>query len=334
MIREEEITLNVVYVPNTVALLLPFLNTLLVHSSCQYRLVSNACTAEEEAILQEFAVNHDRVRFYSLEATHMLPHHKVLHRLLHVEDGLYFAFLDSDMVADGPFLRQMLTAMEGKDAIFTGLPMWHEVSEHTMPESFKIAGGRFYKTHNGRTLGLSYAAIYRRASLVPFMERTGLDFRRFEWIDVPIKYKTRLEAMGLRKQFYDTAKVINLFMEDDGYALVCAEVPNLIHFGGVSEQDAPDGKKMSLRQRLAKAMPPHLRHLYQILVWLKARVGLEEAKDMARLVQKRRITAALLGQYVKGEEVNWNHPDLHVLSQEIKANIQQKLARVSAVLRK
>ncbi|MFT6216464.1 MAG: hypothetical protein ACJAS3_002877 [Roseivirga sp.] len=61
--------------------------------------------------------------------------------------------------AKGSFLPELMSALKNRDAVFKGLPLWHENSEQPIPEEFRIMGGRYFKSHNNRLLGLSYMAV-------------------------------------------------------------------------------------------------------------------------------------------------------------------------------
>ena len=180
-LREEEIVFNIIYVRGTVAELLPLLRNLLSHSVCQYRLVSNHCTAAEEQLLSAEAATSKRLHFHNLGADQILQHHEALHRLMDYDDGPCFAFMDSDIFATGPFVSQFVEALQEHDGVFTGLPIWHEADDGVMPAEFQIAGGRFYKSHNGLTLGLTYCAIYKKEPLQAYMHRSGMDLGRYYW---------------------------------------------------------------------------------------------------------------------------------------------------------
>ncbi|MEL7148863.1 MAG: glycosyltransferase family A protein, partial [Bacteroidota bacterium] len=164
-VREEEVLINVIYVRGTVDRLLPFLTSLVNHSLCQFRLISNGCLAKEQALLQQYADHCERASFFDLKTPNVLPHHDVLMRLLPLEQGPVFAFLDSDILAKGPFLKQLLEASTNHQAVFTGFPLWHERNELKMRREFKILGGRFLHSHHEMLYGFSYAAIYRTAPL-------------------------------------------------------------------------------------------------------------------------------------------------------------------------
>ena len=185
---------NIIYVRGTVQPLLPMLSTLLAHSTCQYRMVSNACLPEEEALLQRYAAVEPQLHFYSLNTQKIASHHEAMHELLRLDDGPYFAMMDSDIFATAPFEEELLQALEQHKAVFTGLPIWHEHSDGVMPADFRIMGGRFYKAHNDMMLGMTYCAIYHKAPLQTFIQEQGINLASYTWSELPKPKQDQLKT--------------------------------------------------------------------------------------------------------------------------------------------
>ncbi|MFY0591946.1 hypothetical protein [Roseivirga sp.] len=327
------LTINIIYVKGTVDLLLPFLSTLLQFSECRFRLVSNACPANEEAQLKQFVITENRTSFYSLESYQVLLHHEVLHRLLAKEQSEWFAFMDSDIFAKGSFLPEMMYALKDKDAVFTGLPLWHEDSELKMPQKFKIMGGRYFMSHNDCLLGLSYMAIYRTGSLRHFIKSTGVDFRRYYWKEIPALYQDIISKAGLRKHMYDTAKVLNILWQDQGARMVYHPVDNLIHLGGVSGEDNQGGLFLAMKRNLLRLIPALISTSVKSMFGISDRISFQERLNIERLVKKRRISAMLLRQRLYSSSVGSDMQMRHFLGSEIAQKFETAIEIIDPVIK-
>jgi hypothetical protein len=227
-------TFDVIYLPGTVPTLYAFARSLAKHSRYRFRLVSNACTPGEEAFLAEQAARHPGLEFASLETQTILRHGEALQRLFRSESADYFACVDSDVFARGPFLTEARSLLSRHAGLSTGLVAWMAPEESVMPAHFVFMSGRFSRMDDGRCLGLSYCAIYRRADVERVMGRTGVTFHARTWAELSPDQRARLSSMKVMMRRYDTMKLLNLMLGDSGFSLaVCAE-PNLMHVGALS----------------------------------------------------------------------------------------------------
>jgi hypothetical protein len=227
-------TFDVIYLPGTVPTLFAFARSLAEHSPYRFRLVSNACTPREEAFLAEQAASHPALEFLSLETQTILRHGEALQRLFRSESADYFACVDSDVFARGPFLTEARSLLGQHAALSTGLVAWMAPEESVMPAYFVFMSGRFSCMDDGRCLGLSYCTIYRRAEVERVMGRTGVTFHARTWPELSPDQRARLSSMKVVMRRYDTMKLLNLMLGDSGRSLaVCAE-PNLVHVGALS----------------------------------------------------------------------------------------------------
>jgi hypothetical protein len=227
-------TFNVLYLPGTVRPLVDFARSLADHSGFRFRLVANGCSVEEEAFLAERAAADPRLEFASLRTKTILPHGEALDRLFRDDGGDYFACIDSDIFARGPFLTEAETMLSEHAALFSGLPAWLAPEERVMPADFAFMSGRFSHTADGRCLGVSYCAMYRRPELERVMDRTGVTFRGRRWSDLSAGQRVLLSKMKLAKRRYDTIKLVNLMLLDAGCSLAMCPEPNLMHVGALS----------------------------------------------------------------------------------------------------
>ncbi|NRD89679.1 hypothetical protein C8024_09775 [Sphingopyxis sp. BSNA05] len=104
----EQITFNIIYTPGTVIHLLPFVQSLLRQSAARFRLVDNGCMMPERRILENFVKTHERLELWQMSGDGCRPHGEVLDALFALETPGPFAFMDSDIVASGPFLDDVL----------------------------------------------------------------------------------------------------------------------------------------------------------------------------------------------------------------------------------
>jgi len=227
-------TFSIVYVPGTVHTLFDFARSLAEHAPYRFRLVSNACSPAEEALLAARCATQPRLEFASLETTSVLLHGEALQRLFARESADYFAFIDSDVFSRGPFLAEAQSLLERHAALFAGLPAWLAPDEHILPARFVSMGGRFSQTDDGRCLGVSYCALYQRAALETVMDRTGVTFHPRRWWDLSAEQRALLATMKLAKRRYDTLKLVNLMLGHAGFSLSMCSEPNLVHLGGLS----------------------------------------------------------------------------------------------------
>lgn len=326
------LTINVIYVKGTVKLLLPFLSSLLQYSDCHFRLISNACTADEEEDLTKFAASENRCFFYSLNTERILLHHEVLHRILPEETSPWFAFMDSDIIATGEFLPQLNEALINRQAVFTGLPLWHENTEMKMPKSFKIMGGRYFMSHNDHLLGLSYMAIYKTESLKRFIETSGIDFRRYYWKEIPVKYQKVINELGLRKHLYDTAKVLNIIWQQEGAAMAYKEVNTLIHLGGVSGSDNRGGYFYGLKKNVLRVVPALMSTSIKAILGIKDRISLKERLNIERLVKKRRMSANILRQRLYSPNIKTDRSDMSFVPDRVVKKIEVAIEDIMPVI--
>lgn len=258
----------------------------------------------------------------------MLPHHEVLHQLLPLDEDPWFAFIDSDMLALAPFMPPFRAAMEKHDGIFTGLPLWHEEHEQSIPLAYNVLGGRYYKAHNDMITGLSYCALYRREPLLRFMETSGIGFERYHWHQIPIHIQKQVQGLGLKKRFYDTAKLLNILWQQEGGRFCVLDSKELLHLGGISGTGSkPDaGWNGYLLGRWAGVIKRFIR-------FLRMTHNLSETLDLLRLVNKRRAMSELMGMLVRGESFDESHPVFRKLSAALRARMLHMAGIISNTYR-
>ncbi|MEQ9423290.1 MAG: glycosyltransferase family A protein [Cyclobacteriaceae bacterium] len=237
MKKFEDLTINIIYVKGSVNALLPLFDSLLKNSQCQFQIISNACTQDELRSLNAYCQrNSERVKLLDLMVTTIMPHHEVINVLLENETSDWFCFMDSDCLATGDFLGEWLFGMDESQALFTGFPIWYDYENFkVIPHNYKVLFGEYCESHNGVKFGITYCACYRTTILKQVMKEFGITFQRYLWQNIPRSIQNQLMSAELRKEFYDTGKLINILMVLGGAKFKVNESHSLIHLGGISQ---------------------------------------------------------------------------------------------------
>lgn len=288
--EHQKLKFNVIYVKGTVELLLPLLITMLKRTTCDFRLVSNGCTEQEEAILKRFVETDKRFTFYSFKSDSILRHHFILNELLFLDDSEYFAFIDSDMLADGDFTKSLLEELKTVSAVTTGLPIWHEEKDWVMKKEYNVMGGKYLRSHHNLTLGVTYCAIYDRNAAQQFMNMTGIKFDIYRWQDIPIKYRKLLEKLELKKDFYDTGKVFNILWQQYGGIVSYKATPELIHLGGISGDSDLGAFSNRIRHFIISNLPLKISGIIRSIYSRDFKLSIAESTDICYLAYRRRLT--------------------------------------------
>jgi hypothetical protein len=159
--------------------------------------------------------------------------------------------MDSDIFATGDFLSQLTP--EQYAGIFSGTAVWTSSEDEILPESFKIMSGMHTRTDKGHCLGSSFFALYNNQILTQLMQSTGIGFEEYRWHEIPSVFQQKLMAMGLIKESYDTGKVLNLLLLNQGEQMIYLDSPFLCHIGAISfipfQKKAAPGIKTKLINR-------------------------------------------------------------------------------------
>ncbi|CAN5623028.1 hypothetical protein BH10CHL1_BH10CHL1_41590 [soil metagenome] len=229
------LTFNIIYTAGTVQYLTFFVFSLLRCSDCSFRLVTNGCSLAEEQSLQQFCRKNDRLTFYRLPTEQLMPHGRALNHLQSLNHEDHFCFMDSDIYATGEFLAPFLQLSSNYTGLFSCSPVWCKTTEQILSSRNPIMAGEFNRTETGLCLGGTYFSIYDNAVLTAFRQSTKIGFERCQWAEIERPYQRRLCALQLKKEIYDTGKLLNLFLQDQGHQLATLETDRLIHLGGASD---------------------------------------------------------------------------------------------------
>lgn len=229
---------HIIYMPNTVRYLTPFVSSLLRWSDCTFKLVANGCDAAEEATLQQFCKNNSRLKFATLSVHEPVNHGMALNHLQSINRESTFCFMDSDIFATGPFMPEFTDRIDQYSGLFSGTPLWCIAGEGILSKEYPRMYGRYHHTESGICLGSSYFAIYDNQLLREVIRSTQIDFQSRFWPQIPKKHQQMLTRMGLARKAYDTGKLINLLMHHQGHKLWFCNVSTLPHLGGLSRFSA------------------------------------------------------------------------------------------------
>jgi len=246
-----DVQFNIIYTPDTAALLSPFVGSLLQWSDCSYRLISNGCPEAERNILKNLAARHDRLDYLCFSESGMIEHATVLNALQTEEQGEWFCALDSDIYASGPWLDTVAELSSDSAGIFTGLPTWCISDDTILPAKFERLQGTHVALSNGTSIGSTYFMVYNNAMVNRVRKETGVGFERYRWSDLPDEHKPVAEKYGARMFDYDTAIIMNLLITERGGKITYTDLPGITHLGGLAE-DRSHRSKHYFRGRLDK----------------------------------------------------------------------------------
>jgi hypothetical protein len=230
------LTFHIVYVPGSVAFLLPFVATLLRWSDCRFRLVANGCTAAEVALLHARCAAEPRLELLVIPTNRPLTHHDALNYLQARCQETHFCFMDSDILAIGPFMDTITPQVTAHAGVFTGAPLWMRPGDAVFHPSYDVICGEHDRTAAGLPLGGTFFAIYDNQVLAEFIHTQGLGFEMRGWQQIPGAMQPWLATHDLAgpRHWFDTGKVLNLGLQQQGAALAVLDSPDLHHLGGLS----------------------------------------------------------------------------------------------------
>ncbi|MGI9232382.1 MAG: hypothetical protein ACR2RD_02020 [Woeseiaceae bacterium] len=227
-----------------------------------------------------------------------IKHGLVLDHLLKLEKSELFSFMDSDIFATSAVSMSDIEPLSGEVACSGCLPVWHSEDDVRMPESYQVMGGRYINSESGRFLGCSYMASYRTQPLRELTQSMGLSFGRYVQKDLSPEVLVNLADMGLTKQVYDTAKVINLMLQHQGMKMSFRDVEGLVHVGGISGPvSKQDFDPTGLKRTIKILTPPWLLKLINMR---RYGCGQTEINDIAELNERRSRACELIAELGNG----------------------------------
>jgi hypothetical protein len=289
---------NIIYTPDTVRYLTPFVTTLLKWSDCRYRLISNGCSETEVKLLQRVTDLDERLELLVMPEARMIPHGEMLDFLYAREESEYFCFMDSDIVATAAFLEEFRADIENSACFSSCLPLWHDEGDITIPSWFRHMHGIHAYTEKGEIIACDYFVIFDKQKLGAAMQKSGVNMQVVGWQDLSAHAQEVLQRMEQKKADYDTGKVLTMLMLDNGDTVRYRQSDALKHIGGFTEVGAKKGALLYTRgtvDNIAAATPGNfLIHCADI--WYAWRAGARgnswgENRILASRVRRRTATA-------------------------------------------
>lgn len=248
--KTSELRFNIIYTPGTVRYLTPFVTTLLQWSDLQFRLIGNGCSEAENALLQQVSDIDERLSLQILPNPRMQPHGETLDLLWQQHEAKYFCFMDSDILATGPFLQDFLPDITTADCFSSCLPLWHCPADTVIPADFQHMHGIHAWTESGQTIACDYFVVYKQERLSATINATGAKLRVVGWNEIAESNQRILEQLGQRRADYDSGKLLTLLMLADGAHIQYRDSDKLKHIGGFTEVGARPGDLLFSRGRL------------------------------------------------------------------------------------
>ena len=259
MIGETDFVFNVVFTPLTFRWLRLFTWSVIEQGRVRLRLVANGCPPDELRELIEFSQAHDPVvEVLQVARGEILPHGEALDAVCRErDDGDWFCFTDSDVMARGPLLDACRSPLSRCAALTSGRPGWG--LPQVAGRGTRVLPGQLLFDEDGFVYGSSYFAIYHRESLLRVRDRWGVGFSGYRWPDLPAEVRREVARLGRRFDLYDTAKVLNILLQADGETVAHIDHPNLVHIGGMSVEylcDAFGVRPMDLWLEWERSLSP------------------------------------------------------------------------------
>jgi hypothetical protein len=237
---DDRFTFNVVWCGTTFEWLGHFVASQIANSGARFRFVANGCPPEEIARMERFAEGNDRVIEVVAATTTMEAHGVALDAMFATrDDGDHFCFVDPDILARGPYLDEFAAALDGGCAgVTSGRGVWRD--DDLVPPGHPGVSGEYFYSQEGYLFGSPHFAMYRRSAVEATLERWGVGYKS-AGPDLSDAAKDRLAEAGHRYWLYDTGKIVNILLQEDGNRLCHFEHPNLMHIGGLTHYLAPPG---------------------------------------------------------------------------------------------
>lgn len=291
---------NIIYVRDTVARLLPFLDSILHQTTWDLNLVLNGCHERDERILNAVADRFPtRVRLITASSDRVLAHGVVLDRLIRDEPSPYFCIVDSDVFAMGPVELDDLLPQQDQVGRCSCVPIWQRLDDLVMPDGFEMACN-YLRTSRADFLGCSYAAAYRTADLRAVLDRWTISMDLYLWRDLPSHVQAELGRRKVRLRQYDTAKVANILLQDGDASMDYVDLDNLLHLGGQSSVAQAGGyKNWAVTHRLRLAFS---RWMPWVIAgsWRLRGIGRVESDSVADLARRRTQATLFLDSIADG----------------------------------
>ena len=332
-----ELLFNIIYTPGSVALLSPFIQSLLKWSDCRYQLIANGCDSNEQRLLRDLANSNSRLKYLCLSDTKMISHSDALDKLQQDCNDEWFCAMDSDIFANGPFLDAVAAAADDHDVITSCLPVWTTTNDSTLKPSYKRLQGLHIRLANGLTVGCTYFILYRNVDVTGIRGRTGVGFERYYWDKIPERHQQAIRSLDAEKNDYDTAIVLNMLLIASGGKVTYLPLDNLKHLGGLSSvseiinaqfcRGVIDAFSIKWKNTLLSRPAMWLGDLYYGRKYIVEKLSLSEYINLAGRA-RRRAASALYFSAVLNALINSGKPPAvpHLANAAVEKNLKETAA--------
>lgn len=318
------ISFHVIYMPGTVERLAPFAFTLLDAENTRFVLLDNVCGARERACLERVAHLVPRFDYLRLPGDSPMTHGDAIGHLLSRSCDRWFGMLDSDVLASGDFMTDLVPPLDDCAGVFSAPAVWRLPALAQTPDHAPFLGGSSDTLRDGTPVGLTHAGIYNRALLQTAIDELPHGFSKGSWSNlIPTSMKRELKLRNWHYRRFGTARVAHLRLLLDGHRLENIPSSHLHHIGGLShrheQREVPLGTRL---RRFTERMthgpnPTWLNLLSNIPNLLGNRSPLEREQQIVRQIVIDAITR-LLDALGTGEPAP---PAIHTGAAEVDAAI-------------
>jgi len=241
-VAESAFVFNIVWTGSVFRYLRYFVASQIDHSESRFRFVVNGCPPDQIPLMEHFAEQYaDRVLDVFESSNAMHAHGVALDAAFdRYDDGESFCFIDPDILARAPFVSAFAPSLDLHAGVTSGKGVWND--DVVVPVGHGGVPGECFYSPDGFLFGSPHFAMYRRSALEQTMDRWGVRFGS-AGPDLSQRAKERLVAAGHRYWIYDTGKLVNFFLQEEGNTLDHFEHPALFHIGGMSHYLSPPEKQ-------------------------------------------------------------------------------------------
>ena len=225
---------NIVWVGEVFDYLQYFVESQIAQSGARFRFLSNGCGAVQLEKMEAFAARHPGRVIEVIETSKEMGAHGVALDTVFEQrdDGEFFCTIDPDILATAPFVGDFAARLDSCVGVTSGRGVW--VDDDVVPEGHKGVAGEMFYSRDGYLFGSPHFGMYRRAEVRATMERWGIGFKS-AGPELSDEAKAQLRAAGHDYLLYDTGKILNILLQEDGSSLCHFEHPALMHIGGLSD---------------------------------------------------------------------------------------------------
>jgi hypothetical protein len=245
--------------------------------------------------MERYAEQSDRLSVTRLPGKQQMNHGVALTQLFTRSSDHYFCFMDSDILAAGDFMAELQPLLAAAAGVFSAWPLMVRNQEKVLQADHKYIGGHHLATPTGVCLGGTYFAMYHRAALTSAMQYApdgfGVSYRR----QLPWATRSLLKRVAQERLFYDTGRLLNLILIDQGYLLRTLETDRLCHIGSYSmlthqASHPPPASPFSVRKSTSRVAKHFVRAVKEIINGQSYRRWVNrQLFDVSQKQQKRQL---------------------------------------------